>query len=104
MIKTFADALMSAEADDLCNAEYGQVSDERVNHRNGYPAGLAHGEMGGRTFTERAVRRSREPRRWTAVPRRPAPQSGSLPEPWKTPEARWSGRRSGPSPRRGTAR
>ncbi|MFD5430107.1 transposase [Streptomyces sp. NPDC127084] len=20
----------------LCNAEYGQVSDERVNHRNGY--------------------------------------------------------------------
>jgi putative transposase len=36
MIKTFADALMSAEADTLCNAEYGQVSDERVNHRNGY--------------------------------------------------------------------
>ncbi|MFF4827976.1 transposase [Streptomyces sp. NPDC001312] len=36
MIKTFADALMSAEADALCNAEYGQVSDERVNHRNGY--------------------------------------------------------------------
>ncbi|GGJ65978.1 IS256 family transposase [Streptomyces brasiliensis] len=33
---TFADALMSAEADALCNAEYGQVSDERVNHRNGY--------------------------------------------------------------------
>ncbi|MGW3636145.1 IS256 family transposase, partial [Streptomyces sp. NPDC005122] len=29
-------ALMSAEADALCNAEYGQVSDERVNHRNGY--------------------------------------------------------------------
>lgn len=27
---------MSAEADVLCNAEYGQVSDERVNHRNGY--------------------------------------------------------------------
>ena len=36
MLKTFADALMSAEADALCNAEYGQVSDERVNHRNGY--------------------------------------------------------------------
>jgi putative transposase len=27
---------MSAEADTLCGAEYGQVSDERVNHRNGY--------------------------------------------------------------------
>ncbi|MFG2791643.1 transposase, partial [Streptomyces sp. NPDC048419] len=36
MVKTFADALMSVEADALCNAEYGQVSDERVNHRNGY--------------------------------------------------------------------
>ncbi|GAX57395.1 IS256 family transposase [Streptomyces olivochromogenes] len=36
MVKTCADALMSAEADALCNAEYGQVSDERVNHRNGY--------------------------------------------------------------------
>ncbi|REE58929.1 transposase-like protein [Streptomyces sp. 3212.3] len=36
MVKTFADTLMSAEADALCNAEYGQVSDERVNHRNGY--------------------------------------------------------------------
>ncbi len=38
MVKTFTDALMSAEADALCNAEYGQVSDERVNHRNGYRA------------------------------------------------------------------
>ncbi len=36
MVKTFADALMSAEADTFCNAEYWQVSDERVNHRNGY--------------------------------------------------------------------
>jgi hypothetical protein len=36
MIKTFADSLMSAEADALCGAEYGQVSDERVHHRNGY--------------------------------------------------------------------
>jgi transposase-like protein len=36
MVKTFTDALMSAEADAMCNAEYGQVSDERVNHRNGY--------------------------------------------------------------------
>ncbi len=36
MVKTFADALRSAEADAVCNAEYRQVSDERVNHRNGY--------------------------------------------------------------------
>ncbi|WP_413098307.1 transposase [Streptomyces sp. Inha503] len=36
MVKTFADALMSADADAVCGAEYGQVSEERVNHRNGY--------------------------------------------------------------------
>lgn len=38
MIKTFADALMSAEADAVCGAPYGQRSDERSNHRNGYRA------------------------------------------------------------------
>jgi len=36
MIKTFAEALMSAEADAICGAPYGQRSDERVNSRNGY--------------------------------------------------------------------
>jgi transposase-like protein len=38
MVKTFADALMAAEADALCGAEYGERSDERVNSRNGYRA------------------------------------------------------------------
>lgn len=36
MVTMFADALMSAKTDALCGAEYGQVSDERVNHRDGY--------------------------------------------------------------------
>ncbi|SDI23764.1 Transposase, Mutator family, partial [Sinosporangium album] len=36
MVKTMADALMSAEADTLCGAGYGERSDDRVNHRNGY--------------------------------------------------------------------
>jgi putative transposase len=36
MIKTFAEALMGAEADAACGAPYGQVSEERVNYRNGY--------------------------------------------------------------------
>ncbi|CAL9444466.1 hypothetical protein SUDANB145_02313 [Streptomyces sp. enrichment culture] len=36
MVKTFADVLMSAEADARCDAGYGQVGDERVTHRNGY--------------------------------------------------------------------
>ncbi len=58
MVKTFADALMSAEADVLCNAEYGQVNEERVNHRNGYRprewdtrAGTVCGCLGGRADT-----------------------------------------------------
>jgi putative transposase len=36
MVKTFADALMSAEADALCGAGYGERSAERTNSRNGY--------------------------------------------------------------------
>jgi putative transposase len=36
MVRTFADALMSAEADAICGAPYGQRSDERTNYRNGY--------------------------------------------------------------------
>lgn len=36
MVKTFAQALMSAEADAMCGAGYGQRSEERVNSRNGY--------------------------------------------------------------------
>src|SRR5262245_19219231 len=36
MVKTFAEALMGAEADVLCGAPYGQPSQERVNYRNGY--------------------------------------------------------------------
>lgn len=38
MVKKFAEALMSAEADALCGAPYGERSDERTNHRNGYRA------------------------------------------------------------------
>ncbi|PZG15897.1 IS256 family transposase [Nonomuraea aridisoli] len=36
MVKTMAEALMSAEADSLCGAGYGRRSDERTNRRNGY--------------------------------------------------------------------
>jgi putative transposase len=38
MVKTFADALMSAEADAVCGAPYGQRSEDRTNSRNGYRA------------------------------------------------------------------
>jgi transposase-like protein len=36
MVKDFAEALMSAEADVVCGAGYGERSPERVNRRNGY--------------------------------------------------------------------
>jgi putative transposase len=36
LVKTFADALMSAEADALCGAGYGERTPERTNSRNGY--------------------------------------------------------------------
>src|SRR4051812_47160659 len=36
MVKDFAEALMSADADAACGAGYGERSPERVNRRNGY--------------------------------------------------------------------
>jgi transposase-like protein len=36
MVKEFADALMSADADAVCGAGYGERSPERINRRNGY--------------------------------------------------------------------
>ncbi len=36
LLSTFIDALLSAEADAVCGAGWGQGSPERVNWRNGY--------------------------------------------------------------------
>ena len=36
MVRGFAQELMSADADAACNASYGEVSEDRVNLRNGY--------------------------------------------------------------------
>src|SRR5690348_7153055 len=38
MVKTFADLLISAEADAVCGAAYGERSPERINSRSGYRA------------------------------------------------------------------
>jgi transposase-like protein len=38
MVKVFTETVMSAEADALCGAGYGERSEERVNRRNGYRA------------------------------------------------------------------
>jgi putative transposase len=36
MVRSFAETLMSADADETCGAPYGVVSPDRVNRRNGY--------------------------------------------------------------------
>ncbi len=36
MVRSFAEELMSAEADAMCGAPYGEASPDRVNRRNGY--------------------------------------------------------------------
>ena len=36
MVATFAERLMAAEVEVLCNAGYGEVTPERTNRRNGY--------------------------------------------------------------------
>ena len=36
MLKTFVDALLSADADAVCGAAYGERSPDRANRRNGY--------------------------------------------------------------------
>jgi Transposase, Mutator family len=38
MVKSFAEALMGAEADAICGARYRERSEERVTKRNGYRA------------------------------------------------------------------
>ena len=38
LVQTFAEALMSADADAVCGAGYGERSEQRVNSRNGYRA------------------------------------------------------------------
>src|SRR3954451_7982907 len=43
MLSTFVQALMSAEADAVCGADYGSRSVERGNRRNGYwGSGVGH--------------------------------------------------------------
>ena len=55
MVATFAERLMAAEVEVLCNAGYGEVTPERTNRRNGYRTrqldtrvGLSFPRSGGR--------------------------------------------------------
>ncbi|RBQ15147.1 hypothetical protein DP939_36665 [Spongiactinospora rosea] len=61
IVKTMAEVLMSADADGLCGAAYGERSDERVNSRKGYRT---------RQWDTRAVQAEHPPSR-AAAARRP---------------------------------
>jgi putative transposase len=36
MVRGFAERLMAAEVDVVCNAGYGEITQERINSRSGY--------------------------------------------------------------------
>jgi len=71
MLQAFAEALMGAEADALCGAPYGQVSEDRVNYRNGYRD---------RRWDTRAGRRRVQRHPWSgSAPHPPALAAGDNP-------------------------
>jgi putative transposase len=75
MVKDFAEALMSADADAVCGAGYGERSPERVNRRNGYRERDWDTRVGS---IELAVPRLREGSYfpdWLLAPRRRAEQA-----------------------------
>ena len=93
LLGTFINTLLSAEADVVCGAEYGTVSEERTNRRNGYrhrdfdtragTVGVAVPKLRqGSYFPDWLLeRRRRAERALTSVVRR-ATCSGSRPDGW----------------------
>ncbi len=75
MIKTFAEALMSAEAQAICNAGYGEVSAERTNSRNGYRAREFDTRAGTIELAVPKLRKDSYYPGWLLTPRRRAEQA-----------------------------
>jgi hypothetical protein len=70
MLTTFMNTLMSAEADAVCGAPFGESSSERTNLRNGY----RHREFDTRAGTlDLAIPKLREPAGARACARRASP-------------------------------
>lgn len=72
MVKDFAEMLMSAEADGLCGAEYGERSGDRVNQRNGYRPRLWDTRAGTIELAVPKLRRGSYFPDWLLEPRRRA--------------------------------
>jgi putative transposase len=75
MIKTFAETLMSAEADAVCGAGYGERSAERVTKRNGYRSRDFDTRAGTIELAIPKLRRASYFPDWLLQPRRRAEQA-----------------------------
>ena len=75
MVESFAQALMSAEADALCGAGYGERSPERVNTRNGYRERAWDTRVGTIELALPKLREGSYFPEWLLAPRRRAEQA-----------------------------
>jgi transposase-like protein len=72
MVRTFAERLMAAEVDVLCNARFGEVTPERTNSRNGYRSRPLDTRVGTIDLTIPKVREGSYYPGWLLEPRRRA--------------------------------
>ncbi len=75
MIREFAEQLMSADAQGLCNAGYGEINTERVNFRNGYRRREVDTRVGTIEVAIPKLRRGSYFPEWLLEPRRRAEQA-----------------------------
>ena len=72
LVRTFAEALMSAEATALCNAGYGERTPARTNARNGYRPRLWDTRVGTLAVAIPTLRKGSYFPEWLLEPRRRA--------------------------------
>ena len=72
MVKTFAERLMAADVEVLCNASYGEVTPERTNHRNGYRGRALDTRVGSMEIAIPKLRQGSYFPDWLIEPRRRA--------------------------------
>jgi putative transposase len=72
MVRTFAERLMAAEVDVLCNAGFGEVTPERTNSRNGYRSRQLDTRVGTMDLAIPKVREGSYYPGWLLEPRRRA--------------------------------
>ena len=72
MVRTFAERLMAAEVDVVCNAGYGEVTPERTNSRNGYRARQLDTRVGSIELSIPKLREGSYYPGWLLEPRRRA--------------------------------